>query len=197
MHAEYIAFGQYKLDLKNECLRLGTQTISLRPKAFAVLKLLLEHQGALVTKQQLLDTIWPDTFVGDAVLKDNIRQLREALEDDAGAPRYIETAHRRGYRFIGKLSDPVPPGDATPSSLQAGVSKLTSESPATARSSTVDVLGRDAELTEMRKLLEKALKGGRQIVFVTGEAGIGKSALVDTFARSMILDQGTRICRGQ
>ncbi|HEY7096844.1 MAG TPA: AAA family ATPase [Terriglobales bacterium] len=199
MHAEekHIAFGQYQLDPKNECLRLGTQTISLRPKAFAVLKLLLEHQGALVTKQQLLDTIWPDTFVGDAVLKDNIRQLREALDDDAGAPRYIETAHRRGYRFIAKLSDPMPPIDATRSSLQPGVSKRTTEPPATGHSSTVDVLGRDSELTEMRKLFEKARRGERQIVFVTGEAGIGKTALVDTFARSMILDQGTRICRGQ
>jgi DNA-binding winged helix-turn-helix (wHTH) protein len=53
-----------------------------------------------VTKQQLLDDVWPDTFVSNAVLKDCIRQLREALQDDAKSPTYIETAHRRGYRFI-------------------------------------------------------------------------------------------------
>ena len=92
-----ITFGQFRLDLTNECLWRGARAISLRPKAFAVLKLLIENPGQLVSKQKVLDTVWPGTFVGDAVLKDNIRQLREALEDDAGSPSYIETAHRRGY----------------------------------------------------------------------------------------------------
>src|SRR5437763_9626377 len=99
-----IRFGHFRLDLTNECLWQGTRAISLRPKAFAVLKLLVESPGLLVTKQQVLDTVWPDTFVGDAVLKDSIRQLREALHDDAAEPVYIETSHRRGYRFIGYLS---------------------------------------------------------------------------------------------
>jgi DNA-binding winged helix-turn-helix (wHTH) protein len=86
----------------------GAQAIPLRPKAFAVLRLLLEHPGQLVTKQQVLDTVWPGTFVGDAVLKDCIRQIREALEDVAGSPGYIETSHRRCYRFIGKVSELSP-----------------------------------------------------------------------------------------
>ena len=84
----------------NECLWQGPQAIPLRPKAFAVLKLLVEHSGQLVTKRQLLETVWPATFVSDAVLKASIRQLREVMGDDAASPRYIETAHRRGYRFI-------------------------------------------------------------------------------------------------
>jgi DNA-binding winged helix-turn-helix (wHTH) protein len=105
---ENITFGRFRLDLTNECLWQGTRAISLRPKAFAVLKLLVERPGMLVTKQQVLDAVWPDTFVGDAVLKDSIRQLREALHDDAAEPIYIETAHRRGYRFIGKLNEPAP-----------------------------------------------------------------------------------------
>ncbi len=103
--ARDIAFGKCRLDLTNECLWQGARAISLRPKAFAVLKLLVDHPGLLVTKQQLLETVWPGTFVGDAVLKDNVRQLREALHDDAASPVYIETAHRRGYRFIGKLTE--------------------------------------------------------------------------------------------
>src|SRR5436305_10295939 len=103
--AQNIKFGHFRLDLTNECLWQGTRAISLRPKAFAVLKLLVERPGLLVTKQQVLEKVWPDTFVGDAVLKDSIRQLREALDDDAGSPNYIETAHRRGYRFIGEISD--------------------------------------------------------------------------------------------
>src|SRR5690349_11959386 len=103
--ANDITFGRFRLDLTNECLWQGAHAISLRPKAFAVLRLLLEQPGMLVTKQQVLDAVWPGTFVGDAVLKDSIRQLREALEDDAASPTYIETAHRRGYRFIGKISE--------------------------------------------------------------------------------------------
>jgi DNA-binding winged helix-turn-helix (wHTH) protein len=82
--AKEISFGKFRLDLVNECLWQGARAISLRPKAFAVLKLLVENPGLLVTKQHVLDTVWPGTFVGDAVLKDNIRQLREALNDDAG-----------------------------------------------------------------------------------------------------------------
>src|SRR5262250_3448276 len=118
-----IRFGRFRLDLVNECLRTGSRSISLRPKAFAVLKMLVERPGQLVTKQQVLDAVWPGTFVGDAVLKDNIRQLREALEDDAGSPTYIETAHRRGYRFIGKLSHPTPGKDVAGSPVQALVLK--------------------------------------------------------------------------
>ena len=98
-------FGRFRLDPPNERLWLGEKAVALRPKAFAVLKHLVERRGQLVTKQQLLDTVWPETFVTDAVLKDSIRQLREALGDDASSPQYIETAHRRGYRFIGELSE--------------------------------------------------------------------------------------------
>jgi len=87
MGAKQISFGPFSLDRQNECLWHGSQAISLRPKPFAVLKLLLAHAGQLVSKQQLLDSVWPGTFVGDAVLKDSIRQLREALNDDAGSPR--------------------------------------------------------------------------------------------------------------
>ena len=105
-----ITFEAFRLDLINECLWHDARAISLRPKAFRVLKLLVEHPGQLVTKQQALDAVWPETFVGDAVLKDIVRQLREALNDCATSPCYIETAHRRGYRFIARIS----PGCAVP-----------------------------------------------------------------------------------
>src|SRR6185437_10151986 len=161
-----IAFGQFRLDLTNECLWCGTLAISLRPKAFAVLKILIENSGQLVSKENVLDTVWPGTFVGDAVLKDNIRQLREALNDDAGSPSYIETAHRRGYRFVAKLSETGGTGDRTESAhspLSPGMAASgTSPNP-------ISVLGREAELAKMQGWLDRALKGERQIAFVTGE----------------------------
>src|SRR5262247_2377525 len=104
MGEQRIIFKPFSLDLINECLWRGSKSIKLRPKAFAVLSYLLARPGQLVTKEQLLNSIWPETFVGDAVLKVTIRQLREALDDDPKSPRFIETAHRRGYRFIGQIA---------------------------------------------------------------------------------------------
>ena len=98
-----IIFDPFCLDRLNECLWRGSTVIKLRPKAFAVLNHLIGRPGQLVTKEELLNTVWPETFVGDAVLKVAIRQLRDALEDDAKTPEFIETAHRRGYRFIGQI----------------------------------------------------------------------------------------------
>jgi DNA-binding winged helix-turn-helix (wHTH) protein/predicted ATPase len=195
--AHEIAFGRFRLDLTNECLWQGAHAISLRPKAFAVLRLLVQHPGLLVTKQQVLDTVWPGTFVGDAVLKDNIRQLREALEDDASSPTYIETAHRRGYRFIGKLTEP---SSSQSSSAAAKVppSRLTPNTAAFSSSAPANgVLGRDAELARMRGWLERALAGERQTIFITGEPGIGKTTIVEAFLEQAVQVPGLRIARGQ
>src|SRR6186997_1024031 len=95
-----IIFDPFCLDLTNACLWRGSQAIKLRPKAFAVLDYLLERPGQLVTKEEHLNAVWPGTFVGEAVLKVAVGQIREALGDDQKLPRFIETAHRRGYRFI-------------------------------------------------------------------------------------------------
>ena len=85
-----IAFDPFSLDLVNECLWRGSEEIKIRPKAFAVLNYLLNRSGQLVTKEELLNAVWPETFVGDAVLKVTVRQLREALDDDPKSPRFIE-----------------------------------------------------------------------------------------------------------
>src|SRR5215207_2737661 len=103
-----IIFDPFCLDRSNECLWRGSQVIKLRPKAYAVLNQLVGRSGQLVTKEELLAAVWPETFVSDAVLKVAIRQLRDALDDDPKAPAFIETAHRRGYRFIGQLAERAP-----------------------------------------------------------------------------------------
>jgi len=194
--AKEISFGRFRLDLANECLWEGSRSISLRPKAFAVLKLLVENPGQLVNKRQVMDAVWPGTFVGDAVLKDNIRQLREALEDDADSPTYIETAHRRGYRFIGKLvqqGPSIPPvREPAPATRPAAESSGLRQPPIGAR-----ILGREAELSEMHFRLNRALSGERQTVFVTGEPGIGKTTLVQAFLEQANQVTGILVVRGQ
>jgi DNA-binding winged helix-turn-helix (wHTH) protein/tetratricopeptide (TPR) repeat protein len=190
-----IAFGGFRLDLTNECLWQGTRAIPLRPKAFAVLKLLLDHPGQLVNKQQVLDAVWGDAFVGDAVLKDNIRYIREALGDDAESPTYIETAHRRGYRFIGKLSGLAPNTERT-AWAPAPIAEVAPKD-AGGSGTAVGVLGREAELAQMRAWLDRVLAGERQTVFVTGEPGIGKTTVVQAFLEQASQIQGIRVARGQ
>src|SRR3569832_1248657 len=99
-----IVFDVFSLDLVNECLWKGSEEIKIRPKAFALLNYLLNRSGQLVTKEELLNAVWPETFVGDAVLKVTVGQFREALDDDPKSPLFIETSHRRGYRFIGEIA---------------------------------------------------------------------------------------------
>jgi pimeloyl-ACP methyl ester carboxylesterase/DNA-binding winged helix-turn-helix (wHTH) protein len=118
-----LAFGDYRLDPVSGQLLHGTTPVPLAPKAFALLHYLLAHAGRLVPKQDLMQAIWPDVFVGDAVLKVTIREVRKALGDDPQAPRYIETAHRRGYRFVAPVvlaDSPMPAGVMLPGGPSAG-----------------------------------------------------------------------------
>src|ERR1041385_28459 len=155
-----IVFDDFSLDLVNECLWKGSEEIKIRPKAFAVLNYLLNRSGQLVTKEELLNAVWPETFVGDAVLKVTVRQLREALDDDPKSPRFIETSHRRGYRFIGEIAVPqktIPP-DTSLQDLSGAFMIYTG------------VVGREQALARMQRWLRRTLGGQRQVCFITGEA---------------------------
>jgi len=159
-----------------------------------VLNQLVGRSGQLVTKEELLAAVWPETFVGDAVLKVTIRELRGALDDDPKAPAFIETAHRRGYRFIGQIAEGrQPPAKEQEIAGDNAIPTLRHRD----RYLPLGLVGRDEALARMRSWLEKMLGGERQIVFVAGEAGIGKTALVDTFARYIAFDRSIRIARGQ
>ena len=181
------------LDRVNECLWSGSREIKLRPKAFALLSHLMLRSGQLVSKEELLNTVWPETFVGDAVLKVTIGQLREALNDDSTAPKFIETAHRRGYRFTGKIAEC---GAEQTRAQEIGRSQGLSKAPLAVELAQ-EFVGREHVVSRMRGYLAKMLSGERQIIFVTGEAGIGKTTLVDAFARTIASNQNIRIARGQ
>lgn len=116
---EHIAFGPYRCDPVNACLWRGEQVVSLPPKVFDVLLYLLRHPGQLVSKEELLKTLWAETSVGDAVLKVCIGEIRKALADNAKHPQFVETVQRRGYRFIARLSTTPPPGQSPRSNVQS------------------------------------------------------------------------------
>jgi TolB-like protein/cytochrome c-type biogenesis protein CcmH/NrfG len=101
-----LTFGRYRLDPRGG-LRSGARAVHLTPKALALLSYLAERPGEAVGKEELFAAVWPETTVGDAALVTCIQELRKALRDDARKPRYIETLHRRGYRFIGKTTTPA------------------------------------------------------------------------------------------
>ncbi|HSE16686.1 MAG TPA: winged helix-turn-helix domain-containing protein [Pyrinomonadaceae bacterium] len=96
-------FGPYQFNLNERVLKRLGETIALMPKAAEVLAMLVTNAGQLVEKDELLKVIWPDTFVEEANLSQNIFYLRKALGDDRIGPRYIETVTRRGYRFVAKV----------------------------------------------------------------------------------------------
>lgn len=97
-----ISFGHYRLNPRGG-LTSGAREVRLTPKALALLSFLAERPGEVVTKDELFAAIWPKTEVGDAALVTCVQELRKALRDNARRPRYIETLHRRGYRFIAKV----------------------------------------------------------------------------------------------
>ena len=93
-------FADVSVDLERVVVTRNGAPVELEPKAFDVLRHLLEHADRLVTKEELLDAVWGDTFVTPNVLTRAVAQLRRALGDDAREARYIGTVARRGYRFI-------------------------------------------------------------------------------------------------
>src|SRR5262249_54845727 len=102
-------FGPFTLDLANACLRHGTEAVTLPPKAFDVLSYLVTHSDRLVTKDELLDAVWPQTAVSDAVLRVSIGLLRKVLGDTVQTPQFIATVSRRGYRFLAPVIVVHPP----------------------------------------------------------------------------------------
>lgn len=176
----WIRFGPFALDAANARLYRGDEVVVLRGKTLAVLGYLAARPGRLVTKDELLAALWPKVHVSEDVLVGCVRELRIIFDDRRGAPRFIETVYRRGYRWIAADTGGAP--------IDAGVD-LRRPAPA--------FVGREPDLAELRERFDRAADGERQVVFVTGEAGIGKTALVNAFVRSLDDAATARVARGQ
>ena len=98
-------FGPYRLDEAEAVLARGEEPVELPPRAFQVLCALVRKPGQLVTKEALLDAVWGHRHINESALKNIVSQLRQALGDDAQQARFIQTAARRGYRFIAPVID--------------------------------------------------------------------------------------------
>jgi DNA-binding winged helix-turn-helix (wHTH) protein len=98
-------FGDYILDTQRQELQRANEPIKLRHKVFQVLVYLLAHPERVVPKQELLEHLWPDQFVGDEALKSCIKTLRQALGERGRTPRFIHTVHGQGYRLVAAVEE--------------------------------------------------------------------------------------------
>jgi DNA-binding winged helix-turn-helix (wHTH) protein/tetratricopeptide (TPR) repeat protein len=184
-------FARFRLEPANAMLWCDDKPVPLAPKPFALLCYLVEHAGRLATKDDLLDAVWGHRFVTESALKVCMSELRQALGDDSKTPRYIETAARRGYRFIAPVTLRSVP-DAGPSSFPV----RTRGAESGVQGDSALWVGRKMELGRLQALWEQARTGERRIVFVTGEPGIGKTTLLEMFLQRLA-GQNFAVLRGR
>src|SRR6266436_57516 len=173
-------FHSFRLDIVNHCLWRGEDRVVLTPKAFDVLRYLVERADRLVTQDEILEALWPETYVNPEVIKKYVLGIRKALGDRRDKPEFIETFPRRGYQFVATVSE-VSPG--APSDLGVNAGRK--------------MVGREPAMGQLDGYLNQALKAQRQMIFITGEAGIGKTTLVDEFHQTATRRPNLRVIRGQ
>ncbi|MGE0401376.1 MAG: AAA family ATPase [Kofleriaceae bacterium] len=155
------SFGGFRLDLDAEQLWKGAKQVALRRKPMAILRFLVENPRKLVTHEELLANVWSGSVVSDSAVRTHLHELRHVLGEGV-----IETVIGRGYRFVAEIT-----GDVTATETRAVSERV--------------VVGREAELGALRSALARARDRQRQICFVTGEPGIGKTTLVEAFCEEL------------
>jgi predicted ATPase/DNA-binding winged helix-turn-helix (wHTH) protein len=179
-------FVPFRLDTLNQCLWRRRDTgpeerILLRPKTFLVLAYLVENAGRLVTHDELLEAVWPNSVVEPQAVKRHVLAVRSALGDRPKNSLFVETVARRGYRFIASVSE------------RSALERPTTVSDRLSQ----DLVGRGGVLKMLCETWQRVLNGERQIIFITGEPGIGKTSLAEVFQRQVAGEQSIRIAHGQ
>src|SRR5215813_550074 len=173
-------FGSFRLEQAKRLWR-GEHLVEVRPRPLAVLRYLAERQGRLVMGDELIKRLWPGIYVTRTVLRVCVRELRQALHEDPVAPQFIETVIRQGYRFIAALTTTSP---VSGSGLQIASVQPEEES---RQLETLNFeletlfVGRERELARLHAAFARAQRGERQVVFLMGELGIGKTTVMNRF----------------
>lgn len=199
-----LQFPPFKIPAGVDLLYRKDKIVALERRAVQVLRYLVANHDRVVSKEELLEAVWPDTFISDGVLKRAISQARRALGDGAEESKFIETYHGRGYRFIAEVVatqiDPAKPEPlaepATLASAETGV--FTAESPGPAKSVVPEIakpsptvsglpdynqlVGRGIELAQLQGDYRRVLEGVGRPVLLIGDSGVGKTQLAREFA---------------
>src|SRR5690349_9414828 len=139
-------FHSFRLDTVNHCLWRGDDRVSLTPKAFDVLRYLVEHADRLVAQDEILSALWPETYVNPEVIKKYILGIRKALGDRREKPEFIETFPRRGYQFVATVSEVI---SGAPAGCGTGATRK--------------MVGREGAMAELDDFLGQALSSQRQV----------------------------------
>jgi DNA-binding winged helix-turn-helix (wHTH) protein/tetratricopeptide (TPR) repeat protein len=174
-----IAFADCEIDRELYQLRRRGRVVKLEPKVFDVLAHLALHRDRVVTKNELLDALWPGEALSESVLPRAIAAARRAVGDTRAKARVIETVHGRGYRFVADVQDP---GTRTPP-----------PAPPPARAIFV---GRERTIARLERALDAALGGAGGLVLLAGEPGIGKTRTAEELAR-VARERGAQVLHGR
>ncbi|MEM9177346.1 MAG: AAA family ATPase [Myxococcota bacterium] len=169
----------YRLDASQRQLTRDGAAVELQPKALEVLCFLVARADRVVSRQDLIEGVWDGLSVSSDAVRFAIKELRRGLGDAATDPRFVETVARRGWRFTGSAARVGE--DAW---ILEGRDAASREAPSRDEATREPFVGREKELGELLDGLSKAQEGLRPMRFVRGEAGIGKSRLVQAFCET-------------
>lgn len=178
-----IAFGEFRLDLKAQRLRRGVDDVRLRQKTWEVLAYLAQRPGVVVSHRELLDAIWADVAVTPGVLSNIVWELRKALGGKESSAPFLQTIPKRGLRF-------TPNAGAAPAFLIGAETAPASELPRRP-------IGRDNEIEQLIGTWRRASGGQRQVVFVSGMPGVGKTTTVHAASREIVASAGAGVLVAQ
>ncbi len=157
-------FAPFRIDPQGRTLWRGHARIPLTHKAFEILRVLVDRAGHVVGRDTLLGAVWPDTNVHPDNVKVLIGEIRRALGDDPARPHFIRSIVKRGYVFIAPVVEA--PRDLSPPTAELPI-----------------FVGRETPMQQLIGAFDAAVEGNRQVVFVTGESGVGKTSLCEAFLR--------------
>ena len=172
-------FGSFHFDSAERILSCGGTLVPLTRKAAALLSCLIDGRGTWLSKPAIMASVWPDTHVHPDNVKVLVREIRVALGDDFHAPRFIQSEPGRGYMFVAELQSE----EAAPATAQRGETPL--------------FINRGSELAQLNDAFDSVRASDRRVVVITGPSGIGKTALADTFIRTIRSTTTTRVAYGQ
>jgi DNA-binding winged helix-turn-helix (wHTH) protein len=177
-------FDDFRVDTGQFFLTKGGGSKPITPTVFRILLVLLERAGQVVTKEELMKNVWPDSFVEEGNLNRNVSTLRKALEEKPCDHKYIETIPKTGYRFIAPVRSRQ---NLTPS-----------RSICNCQGSGPRIVGRAAERNTLWQAYHRAGQGRGSLICISGDVGSGKTALVDSFLDELVQDgQAFHLARGR
>jgi DNA-binding winged helix-turn-helix (wHTH) protein/tetratricopeptide (TPR) repeat protein len=172
-------FGPFQFDVLEQRLFREGKEIKLRRKAFAILRHLTAHPQRLVSQEELTDAVWGKIAMSDSLLRTHVADVRRAIGEGV-----VETVVGRGYRFLSAVETVKP--EPEPQAAEHVATRI----------APPHLVGRSSEISILRQAFEAALNRKRQMVFVTGDPGIGKTTLVDAFLADVAAPKGALIASG-